>query len=134
MYNFLMKFLGIDFGTKNIGLAVSDEDGRFAIDIPLVKNNDKVIDLINSHIKDNNIKGIVIGMPGLDKENEITLKIKRFALKLGSITGIKIDYWDESFTSQRVESGLRGKKRKTSDSKAARIILQEFLDFNSSKR
>lgn len=134
MYNFLMKFLGIDYGTKNIGLAVSDDNGQFAIDIPVMKNSEKVFEGLKQIIKDKKIEGIVMGLPGLERDNEITLKIRKFGIELESLSGIEVRYWDESYSSINAEKGLRGKKRKNSDSRAARMILQEFLDFNSAKR
>jgi len=130
MYNFNMIHLGIDFGTKNIGLAVSDEDGKFAIDIPALRNNPKTIDSeILKVIESRNIKQIIIGLPGLERENEITKKIRDFADHVKNLTLKDVIFWDESYSSKNAESGLRGKRRKTSDSRAARLVLQEYLDF-----
>ena len=125
-----MIHLGIDFGTKNIGLAVSDEDGKFAIDIPALRNNPKTIDSeILKVIESRNIKQIIIGLPGLERENEITKKIRDFADHVKNLTLKDVIFWDESYSSENAESGLRGKRRKTSDSRAARLVLQEYLDF-----
>jgi len=125
-----MIHLGIDFGTKNIGLAVSDEDGKFAIDIPALRNNPKTIDSeILKVIESRNIKQIIIGLPGLERENEITKKIRDFADHVKNLTLKDVIFWDESYSSKNAESGLRGKRRKTSDSRAARLVLQEYLDF-----
>ncbi len=125
-----MIHLGIDFGTKNIGLAVSDEDGKFAIDIPALRNNPKTIDSeILKVIESRNIKQIIIGLPGLERENEITKKIRDFADHIKNLTLKDVIFWDESYSSKNAESGLRGKRRKTSDSRAARLVLQEYLDF-----
>ncbi len=130
MYNFNMIHLGIDFGTKNLALAVSDEDGKFAIDIPALRNNPKTIDSeILEVVESRNIKQIIIGLPGLERENEITKKIRDFADHIKNLTLKDVIFWDESYSSKNAESGLRGKRRKTSDSRAARLVLQEYLDF-----
>lgn len=135
MYNFDMIHLGIDFGTKNIGLAVSDENGMFAIDIPALKNNPKTIDEeILKVIEARNIEQIIMGLPGLQRENEITKKIKAFADHIKNLALKDVIFWDESYSSQNAESGLRGKRRKTSDSRAARMVLQEYLDFYNSMK
>ena len=125
-----MIHLGIDFGTKNIGLAISDEDGKFAIDIPALRNNPKTLDSdILKVIESRHIQQIIIGLPGLERENEITKKIRDFANHIKNISLKDVIFWDESYSSKNAESGLRGKRRKTSDSRAARMVLQEYLDF-----
>lgn len=130
-----MVHLGIDFGTVNIGLAISDEEGRFAIDLPILKNKEKsVLNDLKQICTDKNVQVIVIGIPGLQRDNPITRQIRGFSEQLKSITNLDIKYWDESYTSIWAESGLKGKRRKQSDSKAARIILQEYLDFTNSRQ
>ena len=102
----------------------------FAIDIPALKNNPKTIDEeILKVIEARNIEQIIMGLPGLQRENEITKKIKAFADHIKNLALKDVIFWDESYSSKNAESGLRGKRRKTSDSRAARLVLQEYLDF-----
>jgi putative transcription antitermination factor YqgF len=130
-----MIFLGIDYGTKNIGLAISDEEGRFAVDIPILKHNPQsVLTSLKDICEQRRVEAIIIGIPGLDRENDMTSQIRTFALNLAAITKIKVDFWDESFSSINAEMGLRGKRLKSSDSRAARMILQEYLDFKYNKQ
>jgi putative transcription antitermination factor YqgF len=112
-----MVHLGIDFGTVNIGLALSDEEGRFAIDLPILKNKEhKVLSDLKQICDDKRVEIIVMGLPGLQRDNPITRQIKEFSDQLKQITQLDIKYWDESY------------------SKAARIILQEYLDFTNSRQ
>jgi putative transcription antitermination factor YqgF len=130
-----MVHLGIDFGTVNIGLALSDEEGRFAIDLPILKNKeDRVLADLKRICEEKKVELIVLGLPGLQRDNPITRQIKDFSKLLSEATQLDIKYWDESYTSIWAESGLRGKRKKQSDSKAARIILQEYLDFTNSRQ
>lgn len=130
-----MIFLGIDYGTKNIGLAISDEDGHFAVDIPILKHNPQnVLSALKDICTQRKVEAIIMGIPGLDRENDMTSQIRTFALNLEAMTKIKVEFWDESFSSINAEMGHRGKSMKNSDSRAARMILQEYLDFKYNKQ
>ena len=56
-----MRYLGIDYGTKKIGIAVSDEKGEFAIPFIVLKSSKKLIDEILSIAEENKVKTIVMG-------------------------------------------------------------------------
>jgi putative Holliday junction resolvase len=120
-----MNILGIDFGTKNIGLAWCDT----AIGVPLPFGVANSIDEITKIVKEERINKIVIGLPvGLDgKENKNTERVKKFANELKLLTDISIDLYDERFSSQAADKmkGLAGR-----DEKSAMIILSDYLQKN----
>lgn len=135
-----MKFLGIDFGTKRIGLAVSDENASFAFPKEVISNDIKKIENISKLIKHEQIGEIVIGK-SLDSngdENIVSKNINDFILDLKKEFQIPIHEEKEFFTSMHAH-GTRGKeansarqtifkKVKGLDAKAAALILQRYLD------
>lgn len=130
-----MVILGIDYGTRNVGLAISDETELVAAALPLLHwtaekpgARERLFADIAGVVEERKITKIVLGIPGII-ENQIFKEIKKFGFELEKQLGLVVVYWDESFSSQRVERELRGKKRKSSDSLAAQLLLQEYLDF-----
>lgn len=135
-----MKILGIDFGSKNIGLALSDESQNIAFPKEVLKNDKNTIQILLDIIEKENIVEIVIG-ESLNQEgeaNETFFKVEDFILEIRKHTDIKISKEKEFFTSFEAHDRL-GKERfndrkvkitKTEnlDAKAARVILQRFLD------
>jgi putative holliday junction resolvase len=137
------KYLGIDFGLKRIGIAISDSEKRFSFyrDYLLNDNNtyQKLIDIILSE----NVSKIIIGYPlnFKSEKTEITLSVENFCEELKSLLlkkdrDIEIVFFDERFTSSLaqenlIQSGLSKKKRREKgilDSMSAKIILQDYLD------
>lgn len=135
-----MKILAIDFGDKKIGLAISDELGMVCTKLPVLfiqKERDKLDGTIFV-IKDNRPERIVVGLPtGNDGgETKQTKIVRQFITDLlerikSELSEMEIDVvtWDESFSSKNAEEGRSKKfKREKSDSEAARLVLQEYLD------
>jgi len=131
----IMKAIGIDYGTKNIGIALSDDNGVIAGNLGNIANYGELAStkVIISMIDMYKVDTVVIGFPynyrpGIQKEGEVAQKIGRLKSYLEKNTKVKAEYWDESYSSKIVEKTLRGKARKRSDSEVARLILQEYLD------
>ncbi len=132
-----MRILGIDYGDKRIGLAISDEGGRLASRFLTLKNNtiEDSIKRFKQIISVNNIEKIIIGVPaGFNKDTEQTLKTKVFIKILREQMKIPVIEINEIFTSKMAEKNLRDNKMNSEkikniiDQEAARIILQDFLD------
>lgn len=123
-----MKYLGIDYGAKRIGIAVSDDDGVMAFPKSVIESNGKALTDIVKLCKDEHIGMIVFGeSKNLDgKPNSIYEESVTFAKQLESLTGIKVGWEPELYTSQEAER-LQGKNA-MSDASAAAIILKSFLD------
>lgn len=127
------KILGVDYGTKNTGIAVSDELGTIAAaHSTIVAGNDRNLSQklkkLISEVGD--IDLIIYGAPlGLDsKPTRMSQMITDFAQNFETETGIPFKLWNETYSSQIAEST---KVHKNTDlhAKSAQVILQEFLDF-----
>jgi len=132
-----MKVLGIDFGTKRIGLAISDDEGSFAFPLKTIENNSSCVEEIENLVKERGIQKIVLGDPGNDEHVEETRKkILEFKAKLES-KNLSVVLQGEAMTS--LNSDLFGMKkpiarkwgtqrREKKDESAAALILQRYLD------
>ena len=133
-----MKMLGIDYGEKRIGLAVSDELGLMAHGHGIIDNigEPEVLAQIDRLIQTESITTIVIGLP---KNMNGTIGVKAqevldFVGRLQARLEIPVVTWDERLTSHQAEIMLgemnlsRQKKRKQVNVVAAQLILQEYLE------
>lgn len=124
-----MRYLGIDYGSKRIGIAVSDDEGRMAFPAGIIPNRDKVVmKEIVARIRKEHIDGIVIGLPvGLDgKETGQTKSTRLFIEALRSAVHVPIETENEMLTSKMAQvSGMRDGHI---DASSAAIILQSYLD------
>ena len=130
----LMKTLAIDFGKTNIGLAVSDETGMIATKLPGLKvsSNSAAGSKIAKITANEKVGQILVGIP---QSGEIRETIREFCAVISKRTKLKVIEWNEDFTSKAAEQGTSKKfKKEKSHSEAARIILQEYLDFTLSFR
>lgn len=138
-----MRFLGIDFGTKNIGLATSDENGIFAFPKGTLKNEKDIYEKIKKVIEEENISKIIIGKSlNLNNQgNKIEKEIEIFVRNLKLKCKLPIEREKEFFTSFEAHK-RQGKERnnarkmkiektKELDAKSATIILQRYLDRNN---
>jgi putative Holliday junction resolvase len=137
------RIIGIDYGTKRIGLAVTDPLQIFASPLDTVKN-DEFYQYINNYLKTEAIDAFVIGYPVQmnNKPSESVNQINPFIKKLHrTFPGKLIHLVDERFTSQMafqtmIEGGVRKNDRRDKslvDKISASIILQSFLDKRSNK-
>lgn len=122
-----MKALGIDFGEKRIGLAISDESMTFARELSIVSPKEFWKNL-TSLLQDNEVECIVLGWP-LNMNGEMTQKtheVQEFKNKLEQEVRVNIEVIDERLSSQMAEH-ITG-SNKNIDSLAAQILLQNYLD------
>ena len=135
-----MKMLGIDYGEKRIGLAVSDELGLMAHGHGIINNTgeQEVLAQIARLIQQENITTIVVGLPK-NMNDTIGAKAKEvldFVGRLQTQLKISVVTWDERLTTHQAEMMLREmnlsrqKKRKQLNVVAAQLILQEYLEAN----
>ena len=123
-----MRFLGIDYGTKRIGLALSDESGRFAFPNSVLENDISAMSTILRLVRENNVGKIVIGESRDYKgnPNPILAASKRFAEKVATETGLLVVLEPEFLTSAEA-ARIQG-EGKTLDASAAALILKSYLD------
>ena len=124
-----MRYMGIDYGSKRIGIAVSDDEGRMAFPFGIIVNRRKIIiKEIIGRIKKENIGVVVVGLPlGLHaQETAQTRTTKSFISILAKAIHIPIETENEMFTSRMAEeSGMRNSHI---DASSAALILQSYLD------
>ena len=129
-----MRFLGIDFGEKRIGVAISDEDARIATPLTTLRrrSDSQAIQELVDLIRDEEIQALVIGEPRRADGSRGTaaLRVIRFAVKLADSCDQEVFLVDESLTSREATqlAGSRLKRREQLDALAAQILLQEALD------
>jgi len=135
------RLLGIDPGSKNVGFAICDEDKKIATPLKTVtKSKFKILlEEIDEIIKDNHIKGIVIGNP-INMDGSIgksSLSAAYLAEELSKNITIPIVLWDERLSSEGMfkitkELGTNVTNRvKNLDKNAAAFILQGAIDYLS---
>ncbi|MFU8786623.1 MAG: Holliday junction resolvase RuvX [Candidatus Izemoplasmataceae bacterium] len=135
-----MKILGLDLGTKTLGIAISDPYQILARSVETIRFEEDdypdAIKKLEQFLTKETVEGIVLGLPKnmngtIGSQGEKTLAFK--ALLEASIS-IPIYLWDERLTSkmaqaQMIDSNKNRKKRKQNiDQEAAKIILQSYLD------
>ncbi len=133
------RLLGIDPGKKRFGLAISDEDKLVATPLKTIikKNNIDFINEIKKVIKENNVKGIIIGNPlNMDgSRGPSAQSAQDFAKNLSTNISIPITMWDERLSSEgafKISSNLDinvSKKVEKLDQNAASFILQGAIDY-----
>jgi putative Holliday junction resolvase len=124
-----MKILGIDYGTKRIGLAVSDDIGMLARELTILSPKDFFLQ-ISTIIAEQEVTELVVGLPlnmsGGDSEK--TKEARAFAKQLEDTFKLPVHLMDERLSSSMAENLPGGKENV--DSLAAQIILQNYLDKN----
>jgi putative Holliday junction resolvase len=144
-----MKYLGVDYGQKKIGIAISDDRASMAFPRDIIINDDKHIEYINHLCDQEEIKDIVIGksVDYQGKDNSVEKKITAFIKILNTDKKYIIHRIDERMTTSLISSENRYhfQKKQTSktfsknaksvrentkddDAKVAALILQNFLD------
>jgi len=135
----MTRYLGVDYGTKRIGLAISDVGGTIASPLVTVEAKGAVADHVNAVLAETNdyaFDEIVVGLPlNMDgTEGEQAKITRRFGDVLSEASGKPVRYFDERLSSLEAEEKLReadlgrSKKKARVDALAAQITLQEFLD------
>ena len=132
-----MKFLGVDYGDKRIGLAVSDPEGRLALphSVVSVEGASAQVEKVAEVARACGAEAVVVGRPvGLSGEpGPAEKKVNRFAGRLSS-KSLRVVLWDERFTTHGARTMLEERamtsreQRPVIDQVAATILLQSYLD------
>ena len=134
-----MRYLGLDLGSRTLGIAISDATGFIASSYKTIRHNeeyDRLLEEVVSIVKEKNIEGIVLGFPKnmnntIGPKGELSLDFKE---KLEKLVDIPVYLQDERLTTKSATDLLisgnvsRKDRKKVVDSVAATIILQSFLD------
>lgn len=137
-----MRYLGLDLGTKTLGIAISDRTNTIATSITILRHNDDfnlLVDELKKIVSDNDITTFVLGLPK-NMNNTITTRgeyILSFKEVLENNFDIPVILEDERLTTKIAENILisadvsRKKRKKVIDKMAANVILQSYLDRRS---
>jgi len=132
------RALGVDFGTKRVGIAVSDALGIAASAVLVIEETDPGIAAkrVAAIAKEKDAKVLVVGMPvNMDgSEHTSWPRVREFAEKCARFSGLPVEYVDERLTTKQAErhlwdAGLAQKGRKARvDMVATELLLQNWLD------
>ena len=137
----MSRILGIDCGSKRMGLAISDPDGILATPLrtDTVTGIKNALELAAAAFAEEGAETVVVGLPlNMDGTHGPQAEwTTAFADKLRDKLGVQVDMWDERLTTKLVERVLieadlsRAKRKKVRDKLAAQVILQGYLDSHS---
>ena len=122
-----MRRIGIDFGTKRVGISLSDENGTMAFPHGVFSNDGDLFKKVVALIEEKKVKEVVMGH-SLDREgnpNKVHKAVESFITDLTLETGIPIHLEPEQYTTQEAMR-IQGKNTMT-DAAAATIILNNYL-------
>jgi len=139
-----MRILGIDFGLRRVGLALSDPSGRLARPWRTVERRgddaalaaDLAREIAALAADQDGLAAVVVGRPArLDgSPNEMTARVEAFAASLGTLVGVMVALEDERLSSHEAEARLAErerdwrKRKQKLDAAAAAVFLQDYLD------
>lgn len=139
-----MRIMGLDFGSKTVGVAVSDPLGVIASGVEIIRRDreDKLrqtLARIETLIQEYEIELIVLGYPKNmnDTEGDRVAKTRAFKEALERRTGLQVELWDERLTTVEAhelmsEAGISGKERKKYvDRIAATLILEGYMQYHN---
>lgn len=137
----MTRLLGVDYGKKRVGLALSDPLGMIASGYETleVRSKKQLLADLKSVIESQQVSKIVMGLPvrSTGEEGEMAEVVRAFGQKLEAATGLEVVYVDERFTSTIAQQALQAqgikpsRKKHLVDKTAAALILQNYLDSQS---
>jgi len=136
-----MRILGIDFGDRRVGVAVSDPTGTLASPLPTLKRRAgkrPPLAALEALVKEYGVVGLVMGLPLTPRgeESDWTRTVREVGEALARRTGLPVHFVDERYTSVQAERAVRGlglpkgkrEQKERIDAAAAVIILQGWLN------
>lgn len=131
----MSRYLGVDYGTKRVGLAISDGLGLTARPLEVVARKG-LAEALRRISAEYSLSGVVVGLPTAlaGHEGDSAAGARELGAEIAHLLDLEVEYIDERFTSRMaesalLESGMKRRDRKgTVDKVAAAIILQTYLD------
>lgn len=134
-----MRYLGLDLGSRTLGMSISDPSGIIATSIGTIRHNEeynKLVLEVEKVVNERNVDEIVLGLPKnmnntIGYKGELSYKFKQM---LEERLNLKVNLMDERLTTKQATDLLisndtsRKKRKKIVDTMAATIILQSYLD------
>lgn len=139
-----MRALGIDYGTRRIGVALSDPSGTIATPLPTIRRRAgkrPPVAALARIGREHGVSHVVAGLPltPAGRENDWCAEVRRVASSVASRIDAELAFVDERLTSVRAEAAVRAlglrkrerEKRERVDAAAAQLILQGWLDMRN---
>lgn len=132
-----MKIIGIDYGTKRIGVALSDESATIAFPLATIAAGPHAVSEIHDLVQKNAVQTVVVGESRnfAGEKNAVMEDIEQFKKDLEKLAGVGVVYQQELFTSAQAarqfapdESRKKNPEHTNLDASAAALILQSYLD------
>lgn len=125
-----MRYLGLDYGSKRIGVAISDTEGRIAFPKTTIFNRSQrgTLKQLTALIEQEKISKIVVGLPSSlgGKDTDQTRLVRSFASVLARETLLSVEFENEMLTTRlAAQSGV---SKNHMDESSAALILQSYLD------
>ena len=134
------RIMGIDYGEKRIGIALSDPLFTFAYPFKTLLNEHNLIKNLLKIVEEKNVTKIILGLPSVrfKSSKELAERVHLFKKEIEQIKKIEVIFWDEEFSSvlaqEKVNESVTKKsarrKKDLLDRHSAAIILQEYLNSN----
>lgn len=134
----MSRTLGVDYGERRVGLAVSDPVGILAtvLRVADVRSEAEAVEAVRTACRETEADRIVIGLPLTLRgtHGPMAVKVQAFARAVETATGIPVKLWDERFSTAQVERLMRSAdlgavhRKGLRDKLAAQVTLQSFLD------
>lgn len=124
-----MKYLGIDYGAKRVGIAISDAAGTIAFPRATLPNNEQLFSQLTELVKNEKITTIVVGdtRSHSNKDNPVTAEAEAFVTALEGAIAVPVErIWEMWSSIEASRYAPEGKGH--DDASAAAVILQRFLD------
>ncbi|MGT2829739.1 Holliday junction resolvase RuvX [Streptococcus hillyeri] len=136
-----MRIMGLDVGSKTVGVAISDPLGFTAQGVEIIKIDEEAgnfgFDRLGELVKEYRVDKFVVGLPkNMNNTEGPRVEASRsYGEKIAELFSLPVDYQDERLTTVQAERMLveqadisRGKRKKVIDKLAAQLILQNYLD------
>ena len=134
----MARMLGVDYGERRIGLAVSDPGGTIAMPLAVVavRAMAEAVEAVAAASRDKQAEAVVVGLPlnMNGTEGPAAQTVRTFCERLRGAVGVPVETWDERLSTASVERMLiashvrREQRRDVRDKLAAQVILQGYLD------
>tara|TARA_B100000809_G_scaffold140039_1_gene137623 strand:+ start:991 stop:1437 length:447 start_codon:yes stop_codon:yes gene_type:complete len=132
------RILGLDYGTRRLGFAVSDPTGIIAtsLETVAVQTDSDACQAVARLLRETGATSVVVGHPlhMNGSKSELALKVETFIERLRGSVDVPLHLWDERLSSREAERVLleadtsRAKRKQVRDKMAAQLILQNYLD------
>ncbi|MFA9262075.1 MAG: Holliday junction resolvase RuvX [Undibacterium sp.] len=126
------NYLGIDWGSRDVGVALAHAETGIAIPFMTERNDAGLTERLAILIREENIGSVIIGIPSHINRERVEYPGEKLGRQLSVKANVKIFYQDEMFTTKLAHQALLGRGEravgKHDDAEAARIILQQWIE------